>query len=1043
MNKVLELTNGIVQDSLDGLLDPVLRDNGGPTQTHALIYGSAAINTGDNTAATDAGLATDQRGTGFSRIVDETVDIGAYEAADIHFLVDTTADIDDGDYSTGNLSLREAIRLANESPTADTITFAAALAGQSIVLANELLISDDLTITGLGADQLTLDGDGNSRIFDIDDSLAETKIAVKMSGLALVNGSADDGGAILNYENLTVIDCVFSGNDASNSQFFDDTTYRGGAIHNAGGSLTVDGTLLNENSANYGAGIYSIYGTVTVTNSTFKTNSVATSLGDGGGIYICNGNLTVSHSAFEDNSAEQGAGVYFNGGDIPGGPIPSLEMNISDSTFTRNTGEDGGGIYFESPYQSDDHVATLANCSFSENVISGNGAGVLFQKGQASVSGSTFSGNISDRLGGGISNIWTTLTIDNSTFDNNSARLYGGGISNGGFFDFEGGGDVTIRNSTISENSSTNSGGGFYTSLGAVVVANSTFSGNHAVTSGGAIYTRNFEGPESLEIFSSTLVGNTARVSGGIYTHYPVVVINSILAGNPSEDPRPQNYGSISVTHSIIQDSIDGLLDPMLRDNGGSTKTHALLLGSAAIDAGDNTAVSDAELNYDQRGAGFDRISGGTVDIGSYEVQVDHVQLDVRIVDSPTPTEANGGVSSLPQSRDWIDEWSSYWVEIWVRLPSTADQGILSVAFDLSYNTNVTSATSIEFGAAFAVNQTGVIDDQNSMIDNLSAGTSLDDVGVGQHALFARIRFESTVDDGIDLDLEGQSLAPQSPLFPIADLDVLISNGTTIEDLQRLESQTQIWANSFDLNDDDTIDFRDLIRFVTVYNQTPSQSASADAWFADFNQDDRVDFRDLILFASNYGRRKSGSVPVNYPDNYPDAWNQLLMVAATEPPQKPASSVTQSTVETVLEATVAEFSPQLSAEQQATLSQVDIEVVDLAEGTLGRAAGGTIYIDVNASGYGWFVDATPDENSEFSGGGDLTLIALPDSDAAGLIDLRTVILHELGHLLGFEHTADGLMQETLAPGVRYLSDWESDTDEFFGSLTDATELTVF
>ncbi|MEQ8852750.1 matrixin family metalloprotease, partial [Gimesia sp.] len=94
-------------------------------------------------------------------------------------------------------------------------------------------------------------------------------------------------------------------------------------------------------------------------------------------------------------------------------------------------------------------------------------------------------------------------------------------------------------------------------------------------------------------------------------------------------------------------------------------------------------------------------------------------------------------------------------------------------------------------------------------------------------------------------------------------------------------------------------------------------------------------------------------------------------------------------------------------------------------------------------GYGWFIDTTPAEHSEFSPASDLTLIALPDSEAASLIDLRTVILHELGHLLGYEHDTNGLMQETLASGVRYLADWESATDEFFGSLADNTELGPF
>jgi hypothetical protein len=72
-------------NSLAGTLtvNPVLgalADNGGPTLTHAPDALSPAIDVGTNAAAA-AGLTTDQRGTGFDRIVNTTVDIGAIELA--------------------------------------------------------------------------------------------------------------------------------------------------------------------------------------------------------------------------------------------------------------------------------------------------------------------------------------------------------------------------------------------------------------------------------------------------------------------------------------------------------------------------------------------------------------------------------------------------------------------------------------------------------------------------------------------------------------------------------------------------------------------------------------------------------------------------------------------------------------------------------------------------------------------------------------------------------------------------------------------------
>ena len=56
-----------------------LQDNGGLVPTDALLPGSVAIDHGDNTLAQNAGLTTDARGPGFKRIVNGTVDVGAFE----------------------------------------------------------------------------------------------------------------------------------------------------------------------------------------------------------------------------------------------------------------------------------------------------------------------------------------------------------------------------------------------------------------------------------------------------------------------------------------------------------------------------------------------------------------------------------------------------------------------------------------------------------------------------------------------------------------------------------------------------------------------------------------------------------------------------------------------------------------------------------------------------------------------------------------------------------------------------------------------------
>ena len=77
---------------------------------------------------------------------------------------------------------------------------------------------------------------------------------------------------------------------------------------------------------------------------------------------------------------------------------------------------------------------------------------------------------------------------------------------------------------------------------------------------------------------------------------------------------------------------------------------------------------------------------------------------------------------------------------------------------------------------------------------------------------------------------------------------------------------------------------------------------------------------------------------------------------------------------------------------------------------LGRVVGTTIIIDVNAAGWGWYLDDTPWTS------GDLAV------EAAGRVDLLTVLLHEFGHVLGLRHGGafGALMYDELRAGVRLV-----------------------
>jgi DNA/RNA endonuclease G (NUC1) len=130
---------------------------------------------------------------------------------------------------------------------------------------------------------------------------------------------------------------------------------------------------------------------------------------------------------------------------------------------------------------------------------------------------------------------------------------------------------------------------------------------------------------------------------------------------------------------------------------------------------------------------------------------------------------------------------------------------------------------------------------------------------------------------------------------------------------------------------------------------------------------------------------------------------------------------------------------------QNLLSQTNLDITykitDLPAGQLAEAQitsfnefglpqTGTILIDYNANGIGWFIDITPFENSEFGlENAEWALQATPESEAYGKYDLLTAILHETAHLYGF---IDGY-----APFEKHIT-WNNGTPLFIGDNFTAT-----
>jgi Domain of unknown function (DUF4347)/RTX calcium-binding nonapeptide repeat (4 copies) len=502
--------------------------------------------------------------------VDESTRL-TYQGVLATFTVTTDEDQDGGDTEGSDLALREAINAANNTVGPDVIDFDSSVSNINLTI-GELKITDSVTIKGLGADSLTIDGGNqNFPVFSIGDRDVNAGINVNIDGLTITGGNnAESGGGISNLENLNLSNSVVSGNTSSKD---------GGGIFNYIGTTTISNSEISGNSADYGGGVSNYFGATTVTNSTISGN---TANNDGGGVYNYVGALLVATTEISDNSANVGGGVNNYGG----------ATVVIGSTISGNTASiDGGGVYN--------------------------------YKGETSISYSTISDNSGD-FGGGVASdsAQSNTSISSSTISGNTANI-GGGVSN-----YEG--NVAITNSTLSGNAANVEGGGVSNYFGATNITNSTISGNTAEDGGGV---NNFNGETS--ILSSTISGNSANNGSGINNYYAQTgLTSSIVAGNNDSQDVAGNFfasgGSNLIGNGDGSSFIDGVnndlvgttdnpIDPVLeelQDNGGFTQTQQPLFGSPAIDASNNTS-----LPTDQRGFGFNRPGGKASDIGAFEVQ--------------------------------------------------------------------------------------------------------------------------------------------------------------------------------------------------------------------------------------------------------------------------------------------------------------------------------------------------------------------------------------------------------------------------------------
>lgn len=327
--------------------DPAgVQNNGGPTQTVALLFNSPAV----DAIPIDLCPLTDQRGfprpdsAGFSNPV-AACDVGAYEfsAIVVNSLLDTAVSGD------GKCTLREAIDNVN----ADTDT-----SGGDCTVANGIAFSVSGQITlgsTLPAVTTAMSIDGSGQNITVDGANLYQVMSVSSTGnlilsnLTVADGSniSGSGGGIANEGKLTVSGCTMSNNQAPSGL--------GGAIFNDSlAILIVESTTLSGNSSASGSGgaIYSL-GKITVRKSLLLNNSANA----GGGIF----NQGPAKGAVTKPSTVTNGAIG-----IPAIPISGI-ANITNNTFAGNSAVTGGGAILNTQGQLESMFNTFWNNSSTAN----------------------------------------------------------------------------------------------------------------------------------------------------------------------------------------------------------------------------------------------------------------------------------------------------------------------------------------------------------------------------------------------------------------------------------------------------------------------------------------------------------------------------------------------------------------------------------------------------------------------------------------------------------------------------------------------------
>jgi hypothetical protein len=473
-------------------------------------------------------------------------------------VVDNPADVDDGNYLPGHLSLREAIRLANADAYTETFRYAArdnqgvltneatatvtvAASPTTITFAPRLtrfgpatlkvsrvgdtsegnsafVISTSVTIAGpTGRRGITLAGSGSA--YDLRAFLVQNNASLTLRNVDLSRWASDGDGGTIYIQSFGTADIEH----ATISDSF--AAVDGGAIYNEG-TLTITDSVLARNRARWGGALLN-YRSATLTRTTLASNQALDGGGfhSGGDTYLLSPNgagVVLTDCRLVGNKAKDRGGAFFVGAAATlqhclvvgntahdGGGFANFGwLSLVNSTVTRNSAVNGGGAY--------NGAGNGASVSADVQVGGGGDDGTIL-----SIQTSVISANTAVR-GGGLFNVGTSAELVNSSVTGNRAIL-GGGIFNAVVVPLLANNppslNLNLTGTSVSANSAARAGGGLFND-GPVTVNGSTLTSNVA-QQGGAIYNER----DSLALTGSTVAGNVSGQGPQLFNHLGVLAL--------------------------------------------------------------------------------------------------------------------------------------------------------------------------------------------------------------------------------------------------------------------------------------------------------------------------------------------------------------------------------------------------------------------------------------------------------------------------------------------------------------------------------------